>query len=94
MAKFGKGNPGRPKGAINKATTEIRDITQRLFDAQYWDSTRRRLLSGRLAPAVEAKLLAYAFGEPKQTHQHEIAGVSELAKKVIYHLQPGPTKAA
>lgn len=70
MADSAKRNPpaagkGRPKGAVNKVTREVREITLGLFDDAYWDYTRRRLLSGRLAPAVEAKLLSYAYGEPK-----------------------------
>lgn len=57
---------GRPKGAVNKATREIREIAQSLFDEGYFAKVRDRLAEGKLAPAVECKLLAYAWGEPKQ----------------------------
>ncbi|AKP50740.1 hypothetical protein [Cyclobacterium amurskyense] len=35
MAKFEKGNPGRPKGAKNKINTQMRDLIQKLFDDNY-----------------------------------------------------------
>jgi hypothetical protein len=35
MAKFEKGNPGKPKGAKNKVNTEIRGLIQKLFDDNY-----------------------------------------------------------
>ena len=35
MAKFEKGNPGRPKGAKNKINTELRELIQNLFDDNY-----------------------------------------------------------
>ena len=56
---------GRPKGVPNKVSREIREPAQLLFDDAYWTRTRVRLAQGRLAPAVECRLLAYAYGEPK-----------------------------
>lgn len=35
MGKFEKGNPGRPKGAKNKVSTQMRDLIQQLFDDNY-----------------------------------------------------------
>lgn len=35
MAKFDKGNPGRPRGAKNKASGQIRDRIQALFDDNF-----------------------------------------------------------
>jgi hypothetical protein len=35
MAKFEKGNPGKPKGAKNKINTELRELIQKLFDDNY-----------------------------------------------------------
>lgn len=35
MAKFEKGNPGRPKGAKNKVNSQMRDLIQKLFDDNY-----------------------------------------------------------
>lgn len=89
---------GRPKGVPNKASREVKDLARALFDDTYWEQVRARLLRGKVAPAVEAKLLAYAYGEPKQAHSHEIQGVDNLAaalaRKVLFDIQPGPTKAA
>lgn len=31
--KFGKGNPGKPKGAVNKTTGQIRDMIAQALDA-------------------------------------------------------------
>ena len=64
---FPKGykGPGRPKGSPNKISREIRELAQRLFDEAYWADLRLRLKKRRLPPAVEVKLLAYAYGEPK-----------------------------
>ena len=85
---------GRAKGTPNKVTREIRELSQTLFDEEYWIRTRTRLLSGKLAPAIEAKLLAYAYGEPKQTF--DVPQLSEmaalLARKVVDEFHPGPTK--
>ncbi|GHB45650.1 hypothetical protein [Mongoliitalea lutea] len=35
MGKFEKGNAGRPKGAKNKVNTQMRDLIQQLFDANF-----------------------------------------------------------
>ncbi len=35
MAKFEKGNPGKPKGAKNKSTSLMRDRIQSLFDDNF-----------------------------------------------------------
>lgn len=35
MAKFEKGNPGRPEGSKNKINSEIRGLIQKLFDDNY-----------------------------------------------------------
>lgn len=56
---------GRPKGAVNKVTREIRDLSQALLtDPAYLDSLRRRLTSGK-APHMETLLHHYAYGKPK-----------------------------
>jgi hypothetical protein len=66
MAKFKKGEGGRPKGIPNKATRDIRALAQALFDAEYWTRTKKQLDAGKLNPAIHVRLLAYAFGEPKK----------------------------
>ena len=94
MAK-GKKTGGRTAGTPNKTTREIREVTQALFDERYWALTRQRVLDGKVAPAIESKLLAYAYGEPRQTI--DVPGMTDLAaalaRKVVHELHPGPTKS-
>ena len=75
---------GRPKGVPNKVTTEIKDITRNIFDAAYFASVKARLAEGKLAPAVECRLLGYAFGEPKQSIDLD-ANIRTVAKVVHEH---------
>ena len=83
---------GRPKGAQNKVTKEIRALSAALFDEKYWRRTKIRLNKGTLPPQIEVKLLAYAYGEPKQTLDvPQLAGFEVWARKVVHELHPGPT---
>ena len=60
------GNPGgRPRGRQNSTTLEIRALAQTLFDQQYWERIRAQLRAGTLHPSIEARLLTYAYGEPR-----------------------------
>ena len=68
FVKGHSGNPGgRPKGTRNHATIEIKALTMSLFDAEYWGRIRRQLRDGTLHPSIEARLLTYAYGEPRGT---------------------------
>ncbi len=58
---------GRARGVGNKVTRDVRELAGRLFDAAYWARTKKQLNAGKLHPAIHAKLLAYAYGEPKKT---------------------------
>lgn len=50
--KFGKGNPGKPKGAKNKVTTELKDmILQALGDAGGVDYLTERAKDPKTASA-------------------------------------------
>lgn len=62
---------GRPKGRPNHATQEIRALATALFDRDYWTRIRTQLHEGTLPPAIHARLLAYAYGEPRS---HDAAG--------------------
>lgn len=73
---------GRPKGAQNKVTREIRELAQALFDAAYWARKRMEVQGGRCHPSIEAKLLAYAYGEPKQ--QLELSGDVNVKTTVVH----------
>jgi hypothetical protein len=63
---FSNGNPGggRPKGAPNKATREIKEFARNfLMSDKYQRSLERRILAGT-APHMEVLLHHYAFGKP------------------------------
>lgn len=93
---LGRKTGGRQKGTPNKVTTEIREQSRQLLSPDYWDRFRKRLEAGEVAPQLEAKLWAYAYGEPKQ--QMEVSGelnmAHELSKKLVFELHPGPSKTA
>lgn len=67
---FAKGHKlaGSRKGVPNKVTTEVRELARGLFDKQYWASRKKAIAEGTCPPQIEGKLLAYAYGEPKQEH--------------------------
>jgi hypothetical protein len=63
---FTTGNPGggRPKGARNKATLEIKEFARNfLMSDRYRRTLERRILAGT-APHMEVLLHHYAFGKP------------------------------
>jgi hypothetical protein len=60
------GSRGRPPGALNKATREIRDAARLMLDRpEYRESLQKRLDAGK-APHMELLLHHYAFGKPKE----------------------------
>lgn len=66
---FEKGDPraGRPKGTLNKATVEVREMARGLVESdEYVASVRVRVQLGTLPPAVETMLWHYAYGKPKE----------------------------
>jgi hypothetical protein len=69
--------PGRRKGTPNKATVEVKEACRLLVDdPMYVTGLRKRLLAGKLPPAVECMLWHYAKGKPKE--QAEINGTFTL----------------
>lgn len=93
MAK-GKKTGGRVAGTPNKVTAEIRAAAQQLFDANYFSTLKARILEGKAAPAVECRMLAYAFGEPSQdVNIPQLSDiVTALSRKVVDEIHPGPTQ--
>ena len=64
-----KGTPktGGQKGTSNKATVEVKALTRSLLgDPIYIEGLRKRLRTGKVAPAVETTLWHYAYGKPKE----------------------------
>jgi len=59
--------PGRPKGSLNKATIEIRDVARNLLeDPKYIESLKYRLMQGQAAH-METLLHHYAYGKPSES---------------------------
>lgn len=78
---FENGDPraGRPKGTPNRATTEAKEVCSALVDdPEYLEALRTRLLSGTLAPGVEALLWHYAKGKPREIVEHQAASVGQI----------------
>jgi hypothetical protein len=69
------GNPaGRPKGAENKATREIKDWAEKFFTSKAWlKSAEKRMRQGK-APHLEGYLLALLCGKPKESIEHSGEG--------------------
>lgn len=58
---------GRPKGALNKTTKEIKTFAAKFLSSrEYVDSATARVLAGE-APHLESLWHHYAFGKPKET---------------------------
>jgi len=103
MPKFQKGHPrygGRQKGVLTRGQTDIQRLARELVtDPIYLANLRTRLRSGKCSPQVEARLYAYAFGEPPQ--HVEVGGTLRGVVQIIHeHLasigpvEPVPTLTA
>lgn len=58
---------GRPKGALNKTTREVKNFAvQFLASRAYMTSAKKRVLKGD-APHLETLWHHYAYGKPKET---------------------------
>lgn len=93
---FTKGNPGRPKGALNKATREIKGFARAFLESEaYVTSLQRRLVSGK-APHMETLLHYYAYGKPKETVDLPglEAAVAAFQRKCVDEIHPGPTRTS
>src|SRR4029453_7746441 len=63
---FQKGQGGRPRGALNKATRDAQEFCRSVVDdPMYQARLRRRAMNGTLAPAIECFVWCYAKGKPK-----------------------------
>jgi hypothetical protein len=87
----GKKTGGRVAGTPNKISREIRELAQALFDDAYWARKRMEIHGGRCHPSIEAKLLSYAYGEPKQ--QVELQGDVNV-QTIVKHIYQGMDERA
>jgi hypothetical protein len=81
----GQKTGGRKKGSLNKATIEAREACAKLVDDPVYQATlRRRLLQGKLAPAMETMLWHYAKGKPKEhvelSHDAELLALLDAGR--------------
>jgi hypothetical protein len=68
----------------NKATVEAKEVCAQLVDdPEYRDRLRRRLVLGKLAPAVECMLWHYAKGKPKETIDATVAVSASIDVKTL-----------
>lgn len=66
QANLRKGG-GRPRGSVNKHTTEERQFALRIVtDKQYQKTLEQRARDGKLAPAIECMLWDRAYGKVKE----------------------------
>lgn len=65
------GQRGRPKGALNRVTIEVRDFAKNMIERpEYAASLQERIDAGK-APHMETVLFAYAYGKPRETVEHD-----------------------
>lgn len=79
MAKFEKGNSGKPKGAVNKLTTQMKTVKETVLN-----------VFNKLQEDPETDLLKFAHDYPRDFHQiaaklipTEIKGEVEVAIKKL-----------
>lgn len=68
---LGRKTGGRIKGTPNKSTGLIAEKCRALLeDPGYQDYFTHRLKQGALPPVLEALMWHYAYGKPKELHEH------------------------
>ena len=81
LTRMGK---GRPKGAVNKATADVREFAQKFIDdADYRQSLRRRVLSGK-APHMEQLIWHYRYGKPPDKVQMTGEDGAPIGLQIIF----------
>lgn len=85
-----RAGPGRPKGARNRVTLEVRSAARELLDdAAYRASLTRRLVQGKLAPAMESMLWHYAYGKPRELVEAEKPELTRVVHEVVFKERGG-----
>ena len=82
--KGASGNPrGRPKGAQNKATREVKALAQGILEDPVVQATLlNQAQRAKLAPAMMSLLFHYAYGKPKETVALE-GGLEVLTIRIV-----------
>ena len=78
---------GRPKGALNHATRELKEELHKFFSSpEYRQSVEDRIIAGT-APTVEIYLLQMLYGKPREVVDvHVGVEVEELAASSVRKL--------
>ena len=64
---------GRPKGAVNLATRDVKRIAQQLVTrTRYVKQLEKKLDDGTLHPSIQVLLWQFAYGKPKETIEHQL----------------------
>jgi hypothetical protein len=66
---FKPGQGGRPKGILNKATAESKELALAFLTKHYWPTLEDRWKRGNVMWPEVQTLLAYGHGKPKETHE-------------------------
>jgi hypothetical protein len=78
-----RGGPGRPKGAPNKATRELKAFWGEFFESDaYRESAKDRIMQGK-APQLESYLLAKVYGKPTEVLEQ----IGPQAGPIVYKWQ-------
>jgi hypothetical protein len=62
---FQKGAGGRPKGAVNKATANAREIAAGVLTPEVFKKWKQQALAGTLDAGIVKTLLLYMWGRPR-----------------------------
>jgi hypothetical protein len=79
---------GRRTGSRNKVTQVAQQLASGLVnDQEYLKRLKARLESGKIAPAIEVMLWAYAHGKPKESIELSGPGggpiVTQIARVIV-----------
>ena len=84
---------GRPKGALNKTTVEIREKARLFLEDEKGAAKMLAMYrAGRLHPGVVHMLHHYAYGKPKETVEHSGPDGAAIAFSEIRHVIVDPVK--
>jgi hypothetical protein len=77
---------GRPKGALNYATRELKQELRLFFSGpEYRDSVKKRIVEGS-APTVELYFLQLLYGKPKEQIALEVSVQDDLSQLSVEEL--------
>lgn len=79
---------GRPKGVPNKASREIKEAARALVERPEYVASLQQRIDGGKAPHMETLLFHYAYGKPKEQHEHTGADGGPILTRVVFEDAP------